>query len=182
MDKNIVYVSPTKECYSIDDIYVTQFKPVFTVQDERGESISTTHDAFAVYQKSTNRPLDTFNGFGYGTKEEAEKSIEGRMVAILSTDEPIVTDHFNYQSVEEVPTILEEDMDAMNRNLILMKLEYYRLCLFKENHADCGKGRNHGTIGAGYRIVFTYNAIGRSVTVECPFCGHSADITDYSAW
>lgn len=182
MDNKIVYKSPTKDCYPIDDVYVAPFQPIFTVQDERGESISTTHEAFAVYQKSTNNPLDTFDGFGYGTKEEAESSIERRKVAILLTDEPINTDHFNYQSVEEVPTILEDDMDIMNKNFNLSELEYYRMCLFMESHADCGKGRNHGTIGVGYRIVFAYNAIGRSVTVECPFCEHSADITDYSAW
>jgi hypothetical protein len=118
--------------------------------------------------------------------DTGQRKTERRKMELLSTEEHVHIDHFDYQLINEFPKIIEEDIekdvDIMNRNLNLTKLEYYRLCLFKENHSDCGKGMRHGTIGVGYKLTFAYNAIGRSVTVECPFCGHSADITDYSAW
>ena len=174
MCKQKLYKSIFGTLYPIEDVCVKPFSPVFTVMDGNGGSISTAHDAFAIYQVSTGHVLDTFDGYGYGTVSDAEEAIKRRTVYDIPP--------FDYQSVENVPTILECDFDAMNRDLGLTKLEYYRLCLFKENHEECGHGQNTGTIGVGYKLIFSFNSVCRSVVVECPFCGHTADITDYGAW
>ena len=179
MDKNVVFETLNGELYPIDDVYVANFNPDFSVVAS-GEVIHTKHVAFGIYQKSTGKLIDSFDGFGYGTKEDADQMIDRRKIALIGDNsDNDIKDNVDYQSLENIPTVFFGD-ESMN--IILTPLEQYRLSLFKENHANCGKNKNHGAIGVGYKLIFVYNAIGRSVSVECPFCGHSADITDYSAW
>lgn len=179
MNKNIVFEALDGELYPIDDVYVANFNPEFSVYVS-GEAIHTKHVAFGIYQKSTGKLIDSFDGFGYGTKEDADQMINRRKIALIDdSSDNSIKDNVNYQSVKNVPTefFCDESM-----NIILTHLEQYRLSLFNENHANCGKNKNHGAIGVGNKLISVYNAIGRSVSVECPFCGHNVDITDYSAW
>ena len=179
MNKKIVFEALNGKLYPIDDVYVANFNPDFSVYVS-GEAIHTKHVAFGIYQKSTGKLIDSFEGFGYGTKEDADHMIYKRTIALIDDSyDNGIKDNVDYQSLENIPMVFFGD-ESMN--IILTPLEQYRLSLFKENHDNCGKNKNHGAIGVGYKLIFVYNAIGRSVSVECPFCGHNADITDYSAW
>lgn len=185
----IRYQSPSGTLYRLCDVSVRPFNVIHRRVDMHGIEQTTLHTSYEIFHVPTGDSLDTFNGEGFGSLEDAQDSIERNKVCILgdvvekvdsATDD---SDGFDYQDIETIlDGIDENDFETTNRNLNLTRLEYHRLNRFKYNHCDCGHDVDNGMIGLGISLEFTYNAIGRSVVAKCPHCKKTANITDYSVW
>lgn len=188
MNSDTFYIDPSGHGYPVDDIEVRSYDAVFAREDKNGTKSKTFHKAFAIYRISTNECVDNFCGAGFGTEEEAERSVFSNTIWSPKTSEDTITknsDSTSYQDIEfpdNPDTFDKNEMETLNKNLALSELEYFRLFVFNNNHSECGKGKDVGAIGIGNQIKLSFNSIGRSVTVQCPFCGKVANLTDYSKW
>lgn len=99
-----------------------------------------------------------------------------------------------YEKLNKECEALRETLNAYNkedevrkRDEQIRELQERSLYIFSEeesrNDKDFRKAHGHSYesgVGLNYRIAWT--GIGSCVTVTCPFCRKSKDITDISAW